>query len=95
MYKSLFNLRNFKKGLRLIEAIAKQNDEHAVDYACGYAVATIKAQRKGGRITKNQEKALVDLAYETADETIAEILKDVEVTSKEDLKVLDLDLEEA
>ena len=95
MYKSLFNLRNFKKGLRLVEAIAKQNSEHAVDYACGYAVAIIGEQRKGGRITKNQEKALVDLAYETADDTIAEILKDVEATSKEELKVLDLDLEEA
>jgi len=90
MYKSLFNLRNFKKGLRLVEIIAKQNDQRAIDYACGYAIASIKAMKKAGKITKNQEKALIDLAYDTADDTTAEIYED-ERRRITELQILDFD----
>lgn len=76
MYKSLFNLRNFKKGLRLIDNITRQNTTRAVDYFHGYAVASVKEAAKRGRITHNQEKALCDLADEAAADTTAEIRED-------------------
>ena len=76
MYKSNYNLRNFKKGLRLVEEIARQNNPRGVDYMTGYAVATVKEMRKSGKITRRQMKALEDLIFETAEETDREIADD-------------------
>ena len=73
MVKYTRNLRNFKKGLRLVENITKQKDERQVTFACGFCVASVKEMKKHGRITRNQLKALEDLAFEAADDTIAEL----------------------
>lgn len=76
MYKSSWNLRNFKKGLRFVEEIAKQSSVRDVDYTTGYAIASVKNMRSQGKITKAQEKALEDLICETAEDTIDEINHD-------------------
>lgn len=78
MYKSNFNLRNFKKGLRLVEEIARQNNPRGVDYMTGFCIASIKEMRKAGKITRRQQKALEDLAFETAEQTDKDITDDEE-----------------
>lgn len=78
MYKSSWNLRNFKKGLRFVENIAKQGSVREVDYATGYAIASVKDMKSHGRITHAQQKALEDLIHETADATIDEINHDAD-----------------
>ena len=60
MYKSSWNVRNFKKGLRFVENIAKQGSVREVDYATGYAIASVKDMKSHGRITHAQQKALED-----------------------------------
>lgn len=69
----LWNLRNFKKGLKLVEKIAKSNDIREVDFATGYAIASVAQMKKQGKITQAQRKALEDLIYNTADDTAKEI----------------------
>ena len=68
-----WHLRNFRKGLRLVEKIAHEEDVRRVDYTLGFAVASIKQLQQRGRITKKQGQALIELAYEVADNTTDEI----------------------
>lgn len=91
MYKSTWNLRNFKKCLRLVEEVSRQDTDRDVNYVAGYAVATIKERRKRGRITRNQEKALIDLVFEAANETVRDILKDEEDANRQAISILDFD----
>ena len=61
-----------------MENIAKQGNVREVDYATGYAIASVKDMKSHGRITHAQQKALEDLIYETADATIDEINHDAD-----------------
>ena len=91
MYKSTWNLRNLKKCLRLVEEISRQDTDRDVNYALGYCTAHIKEQRKHGRITRNQEKALIDLAFEAANDTVRDIAKDEEDANRRAIAVLNFD----
>lgn len=73
---SKWNLRNFKKGIKKVEDIARQSKRRLVDYKTGYAIAVFEQWRRQGKITRTQAKALKDLALETCDQTIADILED-------------------
>lgn len=72
--------------MKLVEGIAKANNIREVDFATGYAIASIAQMKKQGKITHAQRKALEDLAYNTADDTAKEIKENSEslYTSEED-----------
>ena len=90
MYRSSWNLRNFKKGLRLVENIARQNTTREVDFATGYAIAHVADLKEHGRITKAQKKALEDLIYDTAEDTIDEIERDEHGVVEDGLHILSM-----
>ena len=90
MYRSSWNLRNFKKGLRFVENIAKRGSVREVDYATGYAIASVKDMKSHGRITHAQQKALEDLIYETAEDTIDEIERDEHEVVEDGLHILSM-----
>lgn len=73
MNKIYRQLESYKKGLSFIETIAKQNTQNAIDYTCGYAIASIQNIRKAGEITTSQQNSLMSLAYDIANNMLDEI----------------------
>ena len=71
-----------------VEKIAKSNDIREVDFATGYAIASVAQMKKQGKITQAQRKALEDLIYNTADDTAKEIKENSGSLYTEDNEVL-------
>ena len=94
MNKIYRQLENYKKVLSFIETIAKQNNQGAINYTCGYAIANIQNFGKFGDITMAQQSSLMSLAYSTANEMIAEICDKKSVSKLESINAEEMHLQE-